>query len=114
MPSASFEPGDVLVVPFPFTDSATTKRRPALVLSGASFNRGNGHIILAMVTSARHSRWLGDVVLRDWRKAGLPRACLVRLKLFTLDGRFVQRVLGRLSARDYAAVQASLAETVPL
>jgi mRNA interferase MazF len=30
---------DVVVVPFPFTDSSTTKRRPALILSDAgTFN----------------------------------------------------------------------------
>ena len=28
-----YEPFDVIVVPFPFTDSLKTKRRPALVLS---------------------------------------------------------------------------------
>ena len=49
----------VVVVPFPFTDRATTKRRPALVLSAKAFNR-NGHSVLAMITSASHRPWPGD------------------------------------------------------
>lgn len=36
------EPFDVVVVPFPFTDRRAAKRRPALALSSAGFNRGCG------------------------------------------------------------------------
>ena len=48
----------VVVVPFPFSDSAEAKSRPAVVLSTRSFNRG-GLSIMAMVTSAHHSRMSG-------------------------------------------------------
>ena len=49
-----YEPFDVVVVPFPFTDSAQTKRRPALVLSqNTNFGNQNGHSILAMITSQK-------------------------------------------------------------
>ena len=55
-PIVTFEAFDVVVVPFPFTDRNTTKRRPALVLSDArAFNEQAGHFVLAMITSARHS-----------------------------------------------------------
>jgi len=42
----TFKRFDVLVVPFPFTDSATVKRRPALVLSVEAFNDRAGHLVL--------------------------------------------------------------------
>jgi len=43
---------DVVVVPFPFIDSATSKRRPALVLSSARhFNKEIDASILAMISS---------------------------------------------------------------
>ena len=53
--SAPSEPWDVVVVPFPFADPSEGKRRPALVLSKASFNR-RGHTMPAVITSAaQHS-----------------------------------------------------------
>ena len=109
----SCEPFDVIVVPFPFTDKAASKRRPALVLSAAAFSSATGHIVLAMITTASFSSWASDVALRDWKAAGLPKASLVRMKLFTLDMRFVLRKLGSLSAHDRKRVIGSLHGVLP-
>ena len=95
----SFEPLDVVVVPFPFTDRRTTKRRPALVVSSASFNQAHEQSILAMITSVG-SDWQSDVALRDWREADLRVPCKVRFKLFPLDDKLIVRKLGTLSKRD--------------
>ena len=64
---------DVVVVPFPFTDSARSKRRPALVISRRDFNNRNHHSMLAMITTAKRARWQSDVEIRDPDQAGLPR-----------------------------------------
>ena len=103
----TFEPLEVVVVPFPFTDRRTAKRRPALVLSSASFNRAHEQSILAMITSAG-TDWRSDVAIRDWREAGLHVTCKVRFKLFTLDDKLIVRKLGTLSKRDGEAVAAML------
>ncbi|MFQ5741417.1 MAG: type II toxin-antitoxin system PemK/MazF family toxin [Acidobacteriota bacterium] len=93
------ESWDVVLVPFPFSDQPGHKRRPALVLSNRLFNR-RGHTVLAMITTAGHHPWPGDVALADPRVAGLDVPCIVRLKLFTLDNRLLLQQLGRLSAQD--------------
>lgn len=102
----SYSPGDVVVVPFPFTDRDASKRRPALVCSTAAFNRHARHLVLAMITTAAHSPWPGDVPIRDLTDAGLPAASVVRWKLFTLDASFVLARAGTLSARDRTACRA--------
>jgi mRNA interferase MazF len=102
----------VVVVPFPFTDRATTKRRPALVMSARTFNR-RGHSVLAMITSASHQPWPGDTPIADLEAAGLETSSLVRLKLFTLDNRFIVRRAGTLGSSDQASVAAHLRAVLP-
>lgn len=103
----SFDAGDVVVVPFPFTDRKAAKRRPALVLSGAGhFNAG--HTVLAMITSGGHAGWPLDVPIQDGPAAGLNAPSVVRMKLFTLDNRLILRKAGALAAKDAKAVAVSL------
>jgi mRNA interferase MazF len=95
------KPFDVVVVPFPFTDRATVKRRPALVLSDLTrFNAVIGQSLLAMITSAQHSAWPFDTAIRDLAAAGLSAPSVVRMKLFTLDNQLIIRRAGALAARD--------------
>lgn len=105
--------GDVAVVPFPFSERPGTKRRPALVLSRRGFNSA-GHGIFSMITSSTHAPWPGDVAIENLEMAGLPRSCIVRLKLFTLDNRLVLRRSGRLADRDWKGVQMSIQKHLDL
>lgn len=96
-----YDAGDVVVVPFPFTDRNTSKRRPALVVScRADFNKQSGHSVLAMITSAANSPWPLDVIVQDLNAAGLPAPSKVRMKLFTLDQRLIIRRTGQLETSD--------------
>jgi len=99
------EAGDVAIVPFPFTDVARAKPRPALALSPAKANVEVGNTVFAMITTAARSQWPTDIALRDLDSAGLQHASSVRLKLFTLDNRIVERRIGALSGRDRQAVR---------
>lgn len=107
------DPGDVAVVPFPFSERPGAKRRPALVLSSTRFNQA-GHTILAMITTKTHTPWPGDVDIQHREPAGLPRPCIVRPKLFTLDNRLLLRRAGKLTADDREAVRQALGTLVPL
>lgn len=106
------EPWDVVVVPFPFTDSPETKRRPALVLSRREFNRDAGHSLLAQITTAKQSAWPADVTF-DHARAGLRQPSIVRMKLFTLDNRLIIKKVGSLVGTDRAKVTGSMAKLMP-
>jgi mRNA interferase MazF len=105
-----YETFAVVDVPFPFIDTPRQKIRPALVLSNPAFQKANGAIVLAMITSAERSVWMFDSALSDWRGAGLRKACVIRWKLFTLDAAFIRGPRGRLSARDRKAAKKGFKE----
>ena len=114
MPIVTFDAHDVVVVPFPFTDRAATKRRPALVLSlSASFNLVAGHCVLAMITTAQHDPWPLDVPIGDLAAAGLHSPSVVRMKLFTLDAQLIARRIGALAAPDRSSVAEALRQLLP-
>ena len=107
----TFDPFEVVSVPFPFTDSSRRKKRPALVLSSGKFNE-TGHSILAMITSAKNKPWALDAPIKNIAMAGLTAESVVRMKLFTLDHRFVLSKLGRLDEKDQKSVLHSLKESL--
>lgn len=97
---------DVVVVPFPFTDQDTDKRRPALVLSDFdNFNDSTESCVLAVITSANNPQWPLDTNIGSIQKAGLPAPSKVRMKLFTLDSRLIIKKIGKLATKDQEAVK---------
>lgn len=97
----SYNQGDVVLVPFPFTDFSTFKQRPAVVISSNGFNRIHQDVIVAAITSHLSTQPLfSDYRLdpADWKSAGLPKASLVKLgKVVTIDQRLIRKKLGSLS-----------------
>ena len=103
-----FEPWDVVRVPFPYTDRPVRQRRPALVVAAGDLETVHGLLWLAMITSAEHRGWPGDVVISDLGGAGLPAPSIVRpAKIATIDARDAGR-LGTLPPPDRRAVRAYL------
>lgn len=103
----TYQPGDVVLVAFPFTGSAQAKQRPALV----PLDTGDADVILARITTQPY-RTPHDVVIADWQGAGLLAPSVVRLhKLATLDRTLVRRQLGRLSDADRKRVSSVVRST---
>lgn len=107
-PSATFLPGDVVKVPFPYTDRPTRQRRPALIVSTPDLQRQHGLSWVLMITSAANRGWEGDVDIADIALAGLPAPSVVRTaKIATIDSRDAGH-LGRVSADVLQFVQRHL------
>jgi len=109
----TYKQGDVLLVPFPFTDQSATKRRPAVVLSGHTYNQAHRDVILAPITS-RVTGAPDEVVLNNWHTAGLLRLSAVKPVLSTFDASLVIRQLGALSVSDRARVRALFTQVLEL
>jgi mRNA-degrading endonuclease toxin of MazEF toxin-antitoxin module len=52
MPYAtSYKQGEIILVPFPFTDLSSTKQRPGLIVSRDDFNTTRSDLLIAAITS---------------------------------------------------------------
>jgi mRNA interferase MazF len=98
-----------LILPFPYSDRLAEKRRPAVVVSKPSLEKGHGLVWVAMITSDRGGRRADDTPIRDLKRAGLPAASLVRpVKLAAIEPARVVRIAGALSKADLAQVIATI------
>jgi mRNA interferase MazF len=108
-----YRQGDVLLVPFPFTDQSGSKQRPAIVLSGDAYNRVHPDVILSPVTiQVVHAP--DEVGLTDWQPAGLLKPSVVKPILSSFDTQLVRRKLGELSVTDRVQVRALFARILNL
>lgn len=103
--SMAFQQGEVVLVPFPFSDLSTTKVRPAVVVSGALYHATEPDVILAALTS-RVALATGplDFVLGDWRAAGLRYPTAFKPVLATLEPARILHGVGTLTPPDFAEV----------
>lgn len=70
--SCEFEFGDIVLVPFPFTDQTAIKKRPAVVVSSNAYHRDRPDLILMAVTSqVRPATGIGEIAVQRWKEAGL-------------------------------------------
>ncbi len=100
----AYKQGDVLLVPYPFTDQRGSKQRPAVVVSGKAYNRSHPDLILAPVTS-QINRTSDEVTLAHWQAAGLLKPSVVKPVLSSFESRLVRRKLGTLAESDLIQVR---------
>jgi mRNA interferase MazF len=107
--------GDIVLVPFPFSDLRTTKVRPAVVVSGALYHTAEPDLLLAALTSrlAAATGALG-YVLRDWQAAGLRFPSAFKPVLLTLEPGRVLHHVRALTSHDLSEVDRRLLQALDL
>ena len=100
-PTINYKRGNVVLVPFPFSDQTSVKQRPSLVISVDAFQeRGPDLLIMAVTSQIRGPLKLGEFIIRDWQAAGLLKPSAVKAAITTVEAKLVRRRLGRLSDYD--------------
>lgn len=91
---ARFIKGDVVVIPFPFSDLSGSKRRPALVLADLP----GSDIILCQITSqAKKDKFIVAISNSDFTTGSLPVQSYIRPnRIFTADKNIILRKAGSL------------------
>jgi mRNA interferase MazF len=109
---ASFRQGDVIKVPFPYTDRSTRQSRPALVVSSGGIEDAHGLLWVVMITSAENRAWADDVPVNNLAAAGLPVPSVIRTaKIATIEAADATR-LGRVSPALFRLVAKRLGQVL--
>ena len=111
-----FKAGDVILIPFPFTDLSTVKQRPALVISSDLFNQRGLDVIVSAITSHIPKEIpAADYLLEtsDLKLAGLPKTSIVKLgKIVTIDQRLIRKKLGSLPPQTLQRIFSKLGQVI--
>lgn len=105
--------GEVVVVPFPFSDLSNSKRRPALVLADLP----GKDVILCQITSQNVSidNYAVSVSNSDFESGALPASSRIRPnKIFTADTSIIMSKAGKISNSKLCAVADKLREIFTL
>ena len=101
--------GEIVLVPFPFTDQSTTKKRPAVIVSSEPYNRQRPDIIIMAITSqAGSSDHFGEVNVIYWKQAGLLKPSIAKPIFTTVEKGLILKKLGSMGEKDQSELQKTL------
>jgi mRNA interferase MazF len=97
-----YKRGDVVLVPFPFSNQAAAKKRPAVVISSS------------LTSKVDKYAGIGECLVQDWQTAGLLKPSAIKSALSTIEQTLVLKRLGKLSQRDMTSLEQALKDLFDL
>lgn len=105
---AGFVKGDVVVVPFPFSDLTQAKRRPALVVAVLP---GNDLILCQITSRSVLDQYAIPLETNDFISGNLRQSSNIRPnRLFTADCQIILSKVGQLKLEKFDEVIAKIVE----
>jgi len=92
-----FDQGEILLIPVPFSDLSSVKKRPVLVLSNYRYNLSSTDIIVIAITSnlAQNGIEISNNSLID---GFLPKKSIIKVdKVYTLEAGIVIKKIGKIN-----------------
>ena len=112
-PTTSYSFGDIVLVPFPFTDQSGAKKRPAVVVSSAAYHQARRDVLIMAVTSqSRPVGAIGEVQVKDWKGAGLIKPFVIKAVITTIEHRLVIRRLRQLKKYEQEALRKAIGKII--
>jgi mRNA interferase MazF len=92
-----YKRGEIVLLPVPFSDLSSVKRRPVLVISNTSHNCTNSDMIVVAITSNMQQNGI-VIETKDLLAGELPKKSLIRCdKIYTLEQCIVIKQIGIVS-----------------
>ena len=97
---------DIVLIPIPFTDLSSKKRRPVVILSNDEYNMNQEDIVVAAITSNISDDEYSVRITQDDVEGGtLPRPSVIKGdKIYSLNQSIVHRKFDRLEKKVFREV----------
>jgi mRNA interferase MazF len=109
-----YKQGEIVLIPVPFTDLSSSKKRPVLVISNDGYNDGCPDMIVLAITSNVTQPGV-RITNGDMERGVLPKDSVIRSdKVYTLYQGIVVKRIGEASKAILKAVVDKTAEIIKL
>ena len=98
--------GDIILLPFPFTDFSTLKVRPAVIV-GKTLKK-EPDLFIVPLTSKIHDLLPGEFPISDWKNSGLNVPTAVKKGCLLIDKAMIKKVVGKISSKTLNELEKSL------
>jgi mRNA interferase MazF len=108
------EQGDIVLIPIPFTDLSSAKRRPVIVVSNNTYNRKTADIVVVAVTSNPvPADYSFSITSADLVKGTLNRPSKIRVdRIYTLSQTTVVKTFGHVNGATLDKIRRTLQDLV--
>lgn len=105
--------GDVVLVPFPFSNLTQQKKRPAVVISSQDYQQYRPDCVLLAITSQMRGKLgFAEAYVDNWQQAGLLKPSVFKPLIFSLEQGDILRKLGTLTHEDQQVLHGILQQII--
>ena len=93
------EQGEIVLIPVPFTDLSSTKRRPVIAISNRAYHQATSDmVVVAMTSNPAQAPYSFLITSSDLQRGALNRPGMVRVdKIYTLSQTLIVRSFGQIN-----------------
>jgi mRNA interferase MazF len=104
--------GDIVLIPVPFTDLSSQKRRPVIVISNDEYNhRSPDMVVVAMTSNPIPVPYSFTITSGELVQGALNRPGTVRIdKVYTLEQTLAVKIFGRVDSATLDRIRAMIQE----
>ena len=105
-----YEQGEIVLIPFPFTDLTTKKKRPVIVLSNKEYNeRIEDFIVCGITSNIKDMLYSVLINSKDLVSGFLPKPSRIKVdKIFTLEQSLVIKKFAKVKSEIIRKVKQEL------
>ncbi len=106
---------EIVLIPIPFTDLSSSKKRPVIIISNDKYNKNNLDIVVVALTSNLifQNKYGIEIDNHNLEKGKLPQKSQIRCdKIYTLSKNIVVRKFNKVNKDTYELIKQKLSSLI--